>query len=52
MGKIWTWALQRASGTNAMFSISNKEFEVLLDEYMKINPFTMRKEIIREPYPF
>lgn len=51
-GKIWTWALQRASGANAMFSISNKEFEVLLNEYMKINPFTMRKGIIREPYPF
>lgn len=51
-GKIWTWALQRASGANAMFSISNKEFEVLLGEYMKINPFTMRKGIIKEPYPF
>ena len=51
-GKIWTWALQRASGSNAMFSISNNEFEILLDEYMKINPFTLGKDIIREPYPF
>ncbi len=51
-GKLWTWALQRTSGSNAMFSISNNEFEILLDEYMKINPFTMRKGIIREPYPF
>lgn len=51
-GKLWTWALQRASGTNAMFSISNNEFEVLLNEYMKINPFTLRKGIIKEPYPF
>lgn len=51
-GKLWTWALQRASGANAMFSMSNKEFEILLDEYMKINPFTMRKSIILEPYPF
>lgn len=52
IGKLWTWALQRTSGANAMFSISNSEFETLLDEYMKINPFTMRKGIIREPYPF
>lgn len=51
-GKIWTWALQRTSGSNAMFSISNKEFEILLNEYMKINPFTMQRGIIREPYPF
>lgn len=51
-GKLWTWALQRASGANAMFSISNYKFETLLDEYMKINPFTLRKGIIREPYPF
>jgi len=51
-GKIWTWALQRASGSNAMFSISNQEFEILLDEYMKINPFTLSKSIIKEPYPF
>lgn len=50
-GKLWTWALQRASGSNAMFSISNKEFEILLNEYMKINPFTMSRSIILEPYP-
>ena len=48
---IWTWALQRATGTNAMFSVSDKEFEILLAEYMKINPFTMSREIIPEPYP-
>lgn len=51
MGMIWTWALQRATGTNAMFSVSDKEFEILLAEYMKINPFTMSREIIPEPYP-
>lgn len=51
-GKIWTWALQRSSGANAMFSISDKEFNILLKEYMKINPFTISKGIIREPYPF
>jgi hypothetical protein len=37
-GKIWTFALDRASGSNAMFSISNSEFEILLQEYLKINP--------------
>jgi hypothetical protein len=36
-GKIWTFALQRASGTNSMFSISNIECEVILQEYLKIN---------------
>lgn len=50
-GKIWTFALSRASGTNAMFSISNLEFEVLLQEYLKINPFTIHRNIIMEPYP-
>ncbi len=24
-GKLWTWSLQRASGANAMFSISNQK---------------------------
>lgn len=51
-GMIWTWALQRASGANAMFSISNMEFEILLSEYMKINPFTMHRSVIMEPYPY
>ncbi len=51
MGKIWTFALKRASGTNAMFSISDGEFQILLQEYLKINPFTIRKNIIMEPYP-
>lgn len=51
MGKIWTFALNRASGTNAMFSISDNEFQILLQEYLKINPFTIRKNIVMEPYP-
>jgi hypothetical protein len=50
-GKIWTFALNRASGTNAMFSISDAEFDILLQEYLKINPFTMIRNIIMEPYP-
>lgn len=51
-GKIWTWALQRASGSNSMFSISDFEFEILLKEYMKINPFSLNKWIVEEPYPY
>ena len=51
-GKIWTWALQRSTGTNCMFSISNAEFLVLLTEFMKLNPFTAQKGIIHQPYPY
>ncbi len=50
-GKIWTFALNRASGTNAMFSISNLEFDIILQEYLKINPFTVNRNVILEPYP-
>ena len=52
MGKIWTWALERSTGSNSMFSISNGEFDVLLKEFMKINPFTGQKGIIMQPYPY
>lgn len=51
-GKIWTWALQRASGSNSMFSISNNEFHILLEEFMKLNPFSLHRQRIPEPYPF
>ena len=49
-GKLWTWALSRASGTNAMFSISNSEFDILFQEYLKMNPFTIKKNVVKEPY--
>jgi hypothetical protein len=51
-GKIWTWAFQRASGHNCMFSISDAEFRILLTEFMKINPFSTQKGIILQPYPY
>lgn len=51
-GKLWTWALQRPSGSNSMFSISNHEFDVLVQEYLKINPFSLNKWRIPEPYPY
>lgn len=52
--KIWTWELTRpGSGvTNTMFAISNHEFQVLINEYLKINPFSSNQWRIREPYPF
>lgn len=50
--KIWTWAFQRASGTNAMFSISNQEFEIIVNEFLKINPFSQNTWRIIEPYPY
>lgn len=41
--KIWTWALNRPSGyPNAMFSISNEEFEIMVNEFLKINPFSQK----------
>lgn len=49
---IWTWALQRASGTNAMFSISNNEFEIIINEFLKINPYSQNLWRIVEPYPY
>lgn len=50
-GKIWTWAMARATGSNSMFSISDSEFNILLDEYIKINPYSSQKKYIPEPYP-
>lgn len=52
LGKIWTWALKRPTGANAMFSISNNEFQILLLEFMKKNPFSLKKAIIPAPYPY
>ena len=49
-GKIWTWSLFRRNATNAMFSISNSEYDILFQEYLKINPFSIEESIVREPY--
>ena len=51
-GRVWTWALERSTGTNSMFSISNEEFLTLMTEFMKINPFSTKKGIIFKPYPY
>lgn len=50
-GKIWSFALKRASGTNAMFSISNDQFDVLVGEFSKLNPFSQTRHIITQPSP-
>ena len=47
-GKIWTFSLKRPASpaTNAMFSISNHEFEELLNLYLKFNPvYSQPKQI-------
>ena len=51
-GMIWTWALQRSTGSNSMFSLSSHEFGILLNEYMKANPFSLKKTYIPVPYPY
>ena len=51
-GRIWTWALQRATGSNSVFSISNSEFKILFIEFVKKNPFIFQKQFIPAPYPF
>lgn len=51
-GKIWTWALERSTGSNAMFSISNGEFLTILTEFLKNNPFSSQKGRILQPYPY
>ncbi len=50
--RIWTWSLQRATGTNAMFSISNREFGIIVNEFLKINPFSQNTWRIVEPYQY
>ena len=47
--RLWSWSMQRASGTNAMFSISDCEFSIIINEFLKINPFTQNVWRILEP---
>lgn len=50
VGKIWSFALKRASGVNAMLSVSNDQFDILVGELSKINPFSKTRQIIPRPY--
>ncbi len=52
-GKIWTWTLQRASfqqTPNSEFDITSHEAEILINEYIKLNPFEYIENRIPEPY--
>jgi hypothetical protein len=53
-GLIWTFSLRRPNTrtTNTMFSISNMEFDHLLDLYLKKNILNREPQQIREPYPY
>lgn len=54
-GRLWTWTLTRTAGRktpNAMFSLSNAEFHLLISEFLKINPFTSTVWRIQTPYPY
>lgn len=50
-GKVWSFSLTRASGSNAMFSLSDGEARLLLGEYCKVNPYAHDAQEILEPYP-
>lgn len=51
-GMLWTFNLRRPSGTNAMFSITNIEYNQILNLFLKKNPFYLDSEQIREPYKY
>lgn len=53
-GKVWTFSLRRPASptTNAMFSISDHEFDELFNLYLKFNPVYSHPKHIREPYPY
>jgi|SRR4051812_2588017 len=49
-GLIWTFSLERPSGTNSLFAISNNEFDEILRLYLKVNNVAVDPQQIREPY--
>ena len=51
-GRLWTWAFERAMGANSLFSISDAEFQTILAEFFKLNPFSAARGIIQRPYPY
>lgn len=53
-GIIWTFSLRRPAmtTTNAIFTISNSEYNQLLTLYLKLNPIYSLPRQIREPYPY
>jgi hypothetical protein len=52
-GLIWTFSLHRNMyASNALFSISDAEFNHLLNLFLKKNPINHDPQQIREPYPY
>ena len=53
-GLIWTFSLRRpnTNASNAMFSISDIEFNHLFNLFLKKNPIDYEPQQIREPYPY
>lgn len=49
-GRLWTFSLTRPSGTNSLFSISEVEFEEIIQLYLKTNPVIQEPIHISEPY--
>lgn len=52
-GLIWTFSLTRPNGAgNSMFSITDSEYEIIFDLFLKKNPIFAQPEQIREPYQY
>jgi len=52
-GLLWTWAPKRPDGTaNSMFSMSENEFNILIAEFLKLNPYKNNKWRIYSPVPY
>ncbi len=53
-GLSWTFSLKRPNSTttNAMFSITDAEYNELLTLFLKLNPDYQQPKQIREPYPY
>lgn len=53
-GLLWTFSLQRpgSGASNAMFSITNDEYQHLFRLFLKRNRFILPPHPIREPYPY
>jgi hypothetical protein len=49
-GRLWTFSLERARGSNSMFSISDGEFDEILRLYFKANQIVAEPEAIAEPF--
>lgn len=49
-GKIWTFSLMRNQSVNAVFSMTDQEYQAIYDEFVKVNPDGPDAEYLTEPY--